>query len=260
MSPEKSKLLGAVTVPFILLFIMWAIKIIEIAFGTDLSWLGTQPLHLNGLQGILLMPFAHGDMNHLLANSGSFIVLCTALFYFYRDISLRVLAGIWVLSGIWVWFGGRDSWHIGASGVIYGLASFLFVSGAIRKNSQLAALAMVVAFLYGSIIWGIFPDFFPKENISWEGHLGGFVSGIILALYYRKEGPQRKKYSWELEEEDRCGDHPEANAQRDQLAIHLALLGGSGRRGGSGGRLLGVRRFGVHLVWPRILSHADPRG
>jgi membrane associated rhomboid family serine protease len=106
------------------------------------------------------------------------------------------------LSGIWVWFGGRDSWHIGASGVIYGLSSFLFVSGMIRKNTQLAALAMVVAFLYGSMIWGIFPDFFPKENISWEGHLGGFVAGIIMAFYYRNSGPKPKKYSWELEEEE----------------------------------------------------------
>jgi membrane associated rhomboid family serine protease len=148
------------------------------------------------------MPYVHGDVNHLLANSGPFLILGTALFYFYRDISMRVLIGIWLLSGIWVWFGGRDSWHIGASGVIYGLSSFLFFSGVIRKNTQLAALALIVAFLYGSMIWGIFPDFFPKENISWEGHLGGFIAGIILAVYYRKAGPQPKKYSWDLEEED----------------------------------------------------------
>jgi membrane associated rhomboid family serine protease len=127
--------------------------------------------------------------------------LATALFYFYRDISLKVLLGIWLLSGIWVWFGGRESWHIGASGVIYGLSSFLFFSGLIRKNTQLAALAMVVAFLYGSMVWGIFPDFIPRENISWEGHLGGFVSGIILAFYFRKTGPKPKRYSWEFEEE-----------------------------------------------------------
>jgi membrane associated rhomboid family serine protease len=200
MSLEKKKLIGALTIPLVLLFLMWVIKLIEVLLETNFAWLGTQPLHANGLQGILLMPFIHGDVNHLMANTGSFLILATALFYFYRDISLRVLIGIWVLSGIWVWFGGRDSWHIGASGVIYGLASFLFVSGAIRKNNQLAALAMVVAFLYGSIIWGIFPDFFPKDNISWEGHLGGLVSGIILAFYFRKSGPQRKRYSWEFED------------------------------------------------------------
>lgn len=202
MSFERKKLFGAVTIPLILLFVMWVVKLVEVLFGTSLVWLGTQPLHLNGLQGVLLMPFVHSDFSHLIANTSSFFVLSVALFYFYRELSLKVLIWIWLLSGIWVWFGGRESWHIGASGVIYGLSSFLFVSGMIRKNTQLAALAMVVAFLYGSMIWGIFPDFFPKENVSWEGHLGGFVAGIIMAIYYRKSGPQRKKYSWELEEEE----------------------------------------------------------
>lgn len=201
MTLERKKLLGAITIPIILLFVMWVVKLVEVIFGISLSRLGTHPLHADGIQGILLMPFVHGDFNHLIANSSSFIVLAVALFYFYRDLSLKVLIWIWFLSGIWVWFGGRDSWHIGASGVIYGLSSFLFVSGMIRKNTQLAALAMVVAFLYGSMIWGIFPDFFPNENISWEGHLGGFVAGIILAFYYRKSGPQPKKYSWDLEED-----------------------------------------------------------
>jgi membrane associated rhomboid family serine protease len=202
MREEKQKLLRALTIPAILVFLMWGIKLVEFGFDVSFAFLGTNPLQINGIQGIFLMPFVHGDFNHLLANSGPFLILGTALFYFYKDISIRVLVGIWLLSGIWVWFGGRDSWHIGASGVIYGLSSFLFFSGVIRKNTQLAALAMIVAFLYGSTIWGIFPDFFPEENISWEGHLGGFVAGIILAVYYRKSGPQRKKYSWELEEEE----------------------------------------------------------
>jgi len=103
----------------------------------------------------------------------------------------------------------KSSGISGASGIIYGLSSFLFFSGLIRKNTQLAALALVVAFLYGSMIWGLFPDFFPKENISWEGHLGGFVSGIILAFYYRKSGPQRKRYSWEFEEDEDDDDDSE---------------------------------------------------
>lgn len=183
------------------------IQFISYAFDIKFFEYGVHPLHWDGLPGILLMPFVHSGFKHLMANSVPFLILGTALFYFYRELSIRVLIGIWLLSGIWVWFGGRgDSWHIGASGVIYGLSSFLFFSGLIRKNTQLAALALVVAFLYGSMIWGLFPDFFPKENISWEGHLGGFISGIILAFYYRKSGPQRKKYSWEFEEEDEDDD------------------------------------------------------
>lgn len=203
MKEEKRKFVFSLLIPFVLLFIMWTIKLIEHGFDIRLVNLGNYPLDLKGVAGIVLMPFIHGSWGHLLANSAPFLVLSTALFYFYRSISLRVFIGIWVLSGIWVWFGGRPSWHIGASGVIYGLSGFLFVSGLIRKDSRLAALSLVVIFLYGSLIWGVFPDFFPKEkHISWEGHLGGAVVGLVLALYYRKSGgPRPKQYSWELEDD-----------------------------------------------------------
>ena len=201
MNQEKRKFLNAVFLPLLLLAIMWLIKLTETVFGINFVFLGIHPLSLNGLQGIVMSPFIHGDFEHLMANSIPFLVLGTALIYFYRGISMRVLLGIWILSGIWTWFGGRESWHIGASGVIYGLSSFLFFSGVIRKDSRLAALALIVAFLYGSLIWGVFPDFLPKKNISWEGHLGGFVAGIIMAIYYRKSGPQPRMYSWDFEDE-----------------------------------------------------------
>jgi len=203
MSIEKKKLLSSVYIPFILLLIMWVVKFVELGFNVSFSWFGVHPLEIVGLPGIFLSPLLHGDINHLMANSVSFFVLAVALFYFYRDISLQVFIGIWLLSGIWIWFGGQEgSVHIGASSLIYGLSAFLFFSGAIRKDTRMAALALIVAFLYGSIIWGVFPDFFPKENISWEGHLGGFVSGIILAFYYKNSGPKRKRYSWEFDDED----------------------------------------------------------
>ncbi|PLX11770.1 MAG: rhomboid family intramembrane serine protease [Marinilabiliales bacterium] len=201
MSRERKNFLNALFIPLLLVVMMWVIKIVESLFGIDFGFLGTHPLSLNGIQGIITMPFVHGSYSHIFANTVPFIVLGTALFYFYKGISVRVLIGIWILSGIWTWFGGRDSWHVGASGIIYGLSAFLFVSGVIRKDTRLAALSLIVAFLYGSLIWGIIPDFYPEKNISWEGHMGGFVAGIIMAVYYRTSGPQRKKYSWELEEE-----------------------------------------------------------
>lgn len=202
MSKEKKKFLYSLLIPIGLLFVMWMVKIIEYSFNISLLSYGNYPLDIKGVKGIILMPFIHGDWDHLIANSVPFLILASALFYFYSSISVRVLIGIWFLSGLWVWFGGRPSWHIGASGLIYGLSSFLFVSGLIRKDTRLAALALIVTFLYGSLIWGAFPDFFPKEkNISWEGHLGGAVAGLVLALYYRKSGPKRKQYSWELEDE-----------------------------------------------------------
>ncbi len=200
---EKRKFVLALTIPAILLFVMWLAKAIEYGFDVSFVSYGNYPLNIKGIQGILLMPFVHGSWGHLMANSVPFFVLSSALFYFYRNISVRVLIGIWVLSGVWVWFGGRPAWHIGASGIIYGLASFLFVSGVIRKDTRLSALALIVAFLYGSLVWGAFPNFFPKEkNISWEGHLGGAVAGIIMALYYRNSGPKQKRYSWEFEDDD----------------------------------------------------------
>lgn len=201
MNKEKQKLGSALFIPVILLLIMWVVKIVEYGFGIELSFLGIHPLHVDGLPGIVLSPFLHGGFEHLMANTLPFLVLSLALFYFYPQISIKVLIGIWLLSGLWTWFGGRDSWHIGASGLIYGFSAFLFFSGMIRKDTRLAALALIVAFLYGSLIWGVFPEFFPKKNISWEGHLGGFVAGLLLAFYFRNSGPQRKRYLWELEEE-----------------------------------------------------------
>ncbi len=215
MKQEKRKFLVALIIPVSLLITMWFIKVIEYSFGINFANFGNYPLDTKGLQGILLMPFLHGSWEHLMANSVSFLVLSWALFYFYSNVSARVLLGIWILSGIWVWFGGRPSWHIGASGVVYGLSSFLFFSGVIRKDSRLAALSLIVAFLYGSLIWGVFPDFFPKEkHISWEGHLGGAIAGIIMAIYYRNSGPKQKLYSWELEEEldNELDDDDEENA------------------------------------------------
>ncbi|PIQ32343.1 MAG: rhomboid family intramembrane serine protease [Bacteroidetes bacterium CG18_big_fil_WC_8_21_14_2_50_41_14] len=209
MKIERKRFVAALLPPVYLLVFMWLVKIFEILFKTDVGFLGVHPLSLDGLPGILLMPFIHGGWSHLMANTVPFLVLSTALFYFYREISWKVLIGIWLLSGMWVWFGGRPSWHIGASGVIYGLSAFLFLSGIIRDVKGLAALSLIVAFLYGSMIWGVFPDFFPKEkNISWEGHLGGLVSGVIMALYYRTQGPQRRKYSWELEDEEEEDPNP----------------------------------------------------
>jgi len=219
MKEERRKLINAVFVPLVLLVVMWLLKIVEVVFDIELAFLGVHPLSLNGLHGILLSPFIHGDFEHLMANTVPFLVLGTALVYFYRGISIRVLLGIWLLSGIWTWFGGRDSWHIGASGIIYGLSSFLFFSGVIRKDSRLSALALIVAFLYGSLIWGVFPDFLPKKNISWEGHLGGFVAGIVMAVYYRNSGPKPKKYSWDFEEDDDDEDDDNAYWKKSNVNI-----------------------------------------
>lgn len=192
-------------IPFIVVLLLWAVFLVELAGDYDFGFLGVYPLRWSGLPGILTAPFVHGDFSHLLANSVPLIVLGSALFFFYKDLAIKILALIWVITGIWVWVVARPAYHIGASGIVYGLAMFLFASGIIRKHTGLMAVALVVVFLYGSLVWGIFPEFFPERNISWESHLAGLLTGLILAFFFRKEGPQRRKYQWELEEEEETG-------------------------------------------------------
>ncbi len=109
---------------------------------------------------------------------------------------------VYLITGLWVWYWGREAYHIRVSGVVYGLASFLFFSGLIRRDNRLLAITFLVAFLYGSLGWGIFPEIFRKQNISWESHLMGMLSGVVLAFYYKGDGPQAKRYSCDFEEED----------------------------------------------------------
>jgi membrane associated rhomboid family serine protease len=143
---------------------------------------------------------AHDDYKHLLNNSIPTFLLITLLFYSYKKIALKVFFFSWIYTGLFLWIFAKNNgaYHIGMSGVIYSLATFLFTSGVLRKYLPLQALSLFIVFIYGSLIWGIFPT---NSRISWEGHLMGFVVGIILAFYYRKEGPQRPKYDYEIEKE-----------------------------------------------------------
>lgn len=202
MRVEEKVMLKSFFIPGIFLLLMWLVKFAEWIFDFPLTFLGIHPLHLDGLPGILLSPFIHGDWKHLAANSVPILVLGAALYFFYRNLATKIFFLILFITGVWVWLGARESYHIGASGVIYGLSTFLLLSGFIRKETRLMALSLVVVFLYGSFVWGIFPQFFPEKNISWEGHLSGMIAGVVLAIFYRNEGPQRRKYSWELEEQN----------------------------------------------------------
>ena len=191
-------LLKAVRAPLLFVVILFLIHSYSTYFGVRLSHYGIYPREFKGLLGILTSPFIHGDWKHLFNNSVPLILLGSALFHFYRRLAPRVWIYSILYTGILVWLGGRPSFHIGASGLVYALASFLFFSGFIRKHRPLMAISMVVVFIYGGMIWGIFPR---DEHISWEGHLFGAFNGLFWAFYYKSEGPQRKKYSWEIEEE-----------------------------------------------------------
>jgi len=186
-------------IPLVIVGLFWLVKITENVLNLDLTSFGILPLHIEGLPGILFSPFIHGSYDHLISNSVPFLILMFALLFFYRQLAYRIFFLIYILSGICVWLGGRESWHIGASGIVYGLASFLFFSGIFRKDANLLTIGIIVVFLYGSMFWGIFPI---KPEISWESHLWGSASGLMLAFYYRNQGPARPIASWENEPED----------------------------------------------------------
>mgnify|MGYP006139783695 FL=1 len=195
---DKKELYNSLFVPFLFLLTMWLVKIIEVNSKEPFVKFGVSPQTLSGLKGILFSPFIHKDFTHLLNNSYPVLILGGMLFSFYRKIAARIFLWLFFISGFWLWIIGRPSFHIGASGIIYALASFILVSGIIRKNPRLSAVSLVVIFLYGSMIWGILPT---NEAVSWEGHLAGFVAGIVVAIFYKSEGPERKKYQWEIDEE-----------------------------------------------------------
>jgi membrane associated rhomboid family serine protease len=195
----RKKFLLSMIIPGIFIFFMWLVKIIEVLFHIDFSHFGIFPLTSNGLKGIILSPFIHADFKHLFNNSLPLFLLSVALFYFYSEVALKVFIWTFFSTGLLVWIAGREAWHIGASGLVYGLASFLFFSGIIRRYYRLIALSLLIVFLYGSMVWGLFPGIY--KNVSWESHMLGFFSGLVLSIWYRREGPQRPEHEW-LEEED----------------------------------------------------------
>jgi membrane associated rhomboid family serine protease len=196
----RKKLFLSIIIPGIFVLLMWLAKAVEILFNLDLTSLGIYPLKVKGMPGILLSPFIHADLRHLFNNSLPLFLLSVALFFFYSEVALKVFSLTYLLTGLFVWFGGREAWHIGASGIVYGLASFLFFSGIIRRYYRLVALSLLVVFLYGEMAWGIFPGVY--KNVSWESHMLGVFSGILLAIIYRKQGPQMPAQEWDEEVEE----------------------------------------------------------
>jgi membrane associated rhomboid family serine protease len=208
----RKKLLLSMIIPGIFIFFMWLVKIIEMLFDIDLSRFGIYPLSAKGLSGIFLSPFIHADFTHLFNNSIPLFLLSIALFYFYSEVALKVFIWTYFLTGLLVWFAGREAWHIGASGLVYGLASFLFFSGIIRRYFRLIALSLLIVFLYGSMVWGLFPGVY--KNVSWESHMLGFFSGVLLAVCFRNQGPQKPVYEWMEEEEEETGGSGEEERGR----------------------------------------------
>ncbi|MFD2518146.1 rhomboid family intramembrane serine protease [Salinimicrobium flavum] len=187
---------GVLGFPLAFVLIIWIVFWAEIRFGFDLTSYGIYPRTVEGLRGILISPFVHSDIKHLFHNTIPLFVLSLSLFYFYRKLSWKVLLFGLLLSGGLTWLIGRPAFHIGASGIIYLLAGFLFFKGIFSKHYRLVALSLIVVFLYGGLLWYITPI---DPKISWEGHLSGLVAGFLFAVVYKKDIARPPKYEWEQE-------------------------------------------------------------
>ena len=196
---DRDRIYNALIRVTIGIVLMWGAFFINSQFNLGLKQWGNRPQQLEGLVGILSMPFLHGDFEHLWGNTIAWFTLGSLLFYFYRQLGSAVLLWVYLAGGVLLWVSGAGGNHIGASGVVYGLAAFLFLSGPIRKHPMLIRVSLVVAFLYGGIVWYVMP---VKDGVSWEGHLAGAAVGTALAWLYRNKGPARPVYQWQIDEQE----------------------------------------------------------
>jgi membrane associated rhomboid family serine protease len=181
--------------------LLWWVKMAEALSGVDLAPFGVYPRRLDGLLGIPLAPFIHGSVGHLFANSLPLILLGTALLYGYPKSARIVLPILFLGTGLGIWLFGRESYHIGASGLTFGMMFFVFVVGALRWDRRAIALSCAVFFLYGGMVWGVFPS---EPQVSHEAHASGAALGALLAVLLRRMDPPPppKRYSWEDEDDD----------------------------------------------------------
>lgn len=195
--------------PVFFVLLLWLVYWLQIRFDYDFFEYGVYPRTLLGLRGIIFSPFIHSDLSHLYNNSLPLLVLLAALQFFYTKETLKVIAFGILFSGIGTWLIGRSSYHIGASGLIYVLFSFIFFKGIMTRYYRLVALSLTVIVVYGGMVWYVFPN--PEvsggEVVSWEGHLAGFITGLALAFVQKTAEYQKPiKYDWEHPDYDPKGD------------------------------------------------------
>lgn len=201
ISKENKRFYYAAFFPFIISFLMILVFLFERGMGWDFTKYGLEPRNINSLLNVFFVPFIHADFGHLTNNVIAFFVLSVSLYYFYSPIASKVLIFSTILSGFILWIIGRDSYHIGASGVIFSLSFFLFFSGIIRKHIPLIAISLIIVFLYGNNVWHLLP-WIPNDPVSWEGHLAGGIIGTFLAVFFKNKGPQKPEKIWEEDEND----------------------------------------------------------
>ena len=203
MDEQKRRILDSISIPLRFILLIWAIHFFQIVSGMNFGKYGIFPRELFGLRGIVFSPLIHSDLHHLISNSAPIFFLSVMIVYFYPRIATRSMLMIYLLTGLAVWIFGRRVFHIGASGVVYGLVSFVFWMGLFRRSIKSIILALIVTVLYSGYFLGILPN---QEGISWESHLLGGVVGIFVANWFKEqieldEGDE--KPSWENDSSDK---------------------------------------------------------
>ena len=151
---------------------------------------GVLPRSSNGILGILGSPLVHGDIEHLLGNLSVLFPLLILLQYVYKKDMLKVLLILWVLTGFLVWIFARPSLHIGASGIVYAIQTFLLISGVVKRQAWMMAVGAISIMLFGGgFMFGLLP---VEPHVSWESHLLGAITGTITALALKQLGPQNR--------------------------------------------------------------------
>ena len=192
---EKNKILSSFFYSGCFVLLLWIIQFVQWAIDKDFSVYGILPGQIKGLSGIFTAPLIHADFSHLISNSITLFLLLFGILYFYRSSAVMVFFIIYIMDGLLVWLFARESYHIGASGLVYGFAAFLFFSGLFRKDKRSIALSLLIVFLYGGMVWGVLPT---DPKISFESHLFGALTGIVCAFLFRKNDPP-PVYEWEEE-------------------------------------------------------------
>jgi len=169
--------------PVAFVILLWVIKFIEEIFSISFIMYGLYPGEISGLRGLIFAPLVHANYSHLACKfSAAAAPGCRTILFLHFSLSKGIFNNIFY-TNIFVWFVGRSALHIGASGIVYGLVTFIFFSGVIRRDARSIALSLIVTFLYGkSCLGGIAVD----KQVSWESHLFGALTGIYVQLFSEK--------------------------------------------------------------------------
>ncbi len=219
IASDRYRFRRAVSLSLMFVALLWLVHIAGTLFELELVSYGIYPRRVSGFSGIALAPLIHGSFSHLVSNSLPMAVLGSALFYGYPRSALIVVGCLYVGTGAAVWLVARDGYHIGASGLATGIMFFVFVIGALRCDPRAIVLSMLAFFLYGSMLWGIFPT---EPDVSFESHLFGAVIGVILAIVLRNTDPDllKKRYSCEDEEPVVDSETDDERARDDSQRLH----------------------------------------